>query len=123
MTIHEYEMVYVTRPELSEDIQKELHEKLAEIINKNGGELLIEEKWGRRKLAYIIQKHQYANYFLLDYVGAADLPEELERVIRLDERFIRFLTVKLEDDVDLEVCKQAAAARHQLRLEKINPSS
>ena len=123
MTIHEYEMVYVTRPDLGEDIQKELQEKLSNIITKKGGELLVEEKWGRRKLAYMIQKHQYANYVLLDYVGTADLPEELERSIRLDERYIRFLTVKLEDDVDVEVCRQAAAARHQLRLEKINPNT
>ena len=119
MITHEYETIYVTRPELGEDIHLELQGKIAGIIEKHSGELLVEEKWGRRKLAYPIQKHMYANYILLDYVGPADLPSDLERIFRLDERFIRFLTIRLEENANADSCRDAALARHQLRLEKI----
>jgi small subunit ribosomal protein S6 len=120
MILNEYETIYITRPDLSDDLQNAVHAKLTEIITNNGGELLVEEKWGRRKMAYSIQKHSYANYVLIDYVGPADLPVELERNINIDDRLIRHLTIRLGANVNVEVCKPEAEARHKSRQDKMN---
>ena len=120
MILNEYETIYLTRPDLSDDLLNAVHAKLTEIITSNGGELLVEEKWGRRKMAYAIQKHNYANYVLLDYVGPAELPLELERNINIDDRLIRHLTIRLGENVSVEACKPEAEARHKSRLERIN---
>jgi small subunit ribosomal protein S6 len=117
---NEYETIYLSKAELSDDIQNEVQEKIAAIITEKGGEILVNEKWGKRKMAYEIQKKRYANYVLLDYVGTAELPFDIERAMRLDDRFIRFLTVKLEDDVDMEAVKEAAQIRHKRRQDKMN---
>jgi small subunit ribosomal protein S6 len=82
----------------------------------------VEEKWGRRKMAYPIQKQQYANYVLLDYVGPAELPAELERIIRLDDRFIRFLTVRIDEDIVVDDIREAAQTRHKRRVERMSVS-
>jgi small subunit ribosomal protein S6 len=121
MTIkHEYETIYVSKAELSDDIQNELHGKITSLITSNGGEVLVEEKWGKRKMAYLIQKKKYANYVLLDYVGPADLTYALERSMRLDDRFIRFLTVRIDENIDVEAAREAAQVRHKRRLDKMN---
>ena len=118
--IHEYETVYVSRADLSDDIQTEVLNKLLTTINTKGGEVLVEEKWGRRKLAYQINKQSYANYVLLDYVGPAELPAELERIIRLDDRFMRFLTVRIDEDINVDDVREAAQARHKRRVERMS---
>jgi small subunit ribosomal protein S6 len=105
---------------LSDDIQNEVHDKIVSIITEKGGEVLVNEKWGKRKMAYEIQNKRYANYVLLDYIATAELPFDIERAMRLDDRFIRFLTVKLEDDVDVEAAKEAAQIRHKRRQDKMN---
>ncbi len=121
MTIkHEYETIYVSKAELSDDIQNELHGKITNLITENGGEILVEEKWGKRKMAYPINKKHYANYVLLDYVATADLIFKLERSMRLDDRFIRFLTVKIDEDVDVEGVREAATTRHKRRVAKMS---
>ena len=120
MLVHEYETIYISRPDLGEESQKEAHDKIVSYIGENGGEVLVEEKWGRRKLAYPIQKLTHANYVLLDYVGPADLPAKVERLIRLDDRFIRFLTVLLDENVEVDNVKEAAETRHKRRLDKLN---
>ena len=120
MLSQEYETIYVTKSDLGEDVHVELQNKLNAVIEKNGGEVFVEEKWGRRKMAYEINKSRYGNYVLLDYVGPAELPAQLERIIRLDDRYIRFLTILLDDNVDIQASREAALTRSKRRQEKIN---
>ena len=118
MIINEYETTYITRPELSEDVQVRLFEKLNEIIERYEGTLFTHDQWGRRKLAYQIKKHNHGFYVYLNYVGPADLPKELERIIRLDDQIIRFLTVKLDGNVELEAARENALARNKAWLDR-----
>ena len=120
MLKNEYETVYITKPDLGDDIQTELQNKLNAVIEKFDGELLVEEKWGRLKMAYEIKNNRHGNYILLDYVGPAELPSQLERVIRLDDRYIRFLTIQLDENVNLEDVREAAQTRHKRRLERMS---
>ena len=120
MLKHEYETVYITKPDLGEDVQTELQNKLNAVIEKFNGELLVEEKWGRLKMAYEINNSRHGHYILLDYVGPAELPSQLERVMRLDDRYIRFLTINLDENVNVDDVREAAQTRHKRRVERMS---
>lgn len=119
MIQNEYETIYVTRPELPEDETTRLADKLRGIIGNYEGAVLVWEDWGRRKMAYAVKKHAHGHYTYVNYVGPANLPKELERNIRIEDNMIRFLTVKLDDDVDAEECLGIAVERQRRRAEKL----
>ena len=117
---NEYETTFIMRPELGEDVYTRVVEKLLAIIERFEGELFVNDPWGRRQLAYPIQRHNYGYYVYFNYAGPADLPHELERIIRLDDSIIRFLTVKIDDAVDAEEARPEAVSRHQKWVERRN---
>ncbi len=119
MIFHEYETIYVTRPELPEAETKRLHDRFRAIIAENHGTILADEDWGRRKLAYPIKKHHSGHYTYINYVGPADLPREFERVLRLEDNLIRFLTVRLAEHVDPEERRAVAEERKARRAEAL----
>lgn len=75
---------------------KEAVQKFKGVITENGGELVHEENWGLRKLAYPIQKKTTGFYYLIEFKADGNLIDKLEIQFRRDERIIRFLTIKLE---------------------------
>jgi small subunit ribosomal protein S6 len=93
---NQYETVFIATPVLSENQMKEAVEKFKNIITGNGGEIINEENWGLRKLAYPIQKKSTGFYYLLEFKSAGTLVQTLETEYKRDERIIRFLTVKLD---------------------------
>lgn len=111
--INEYELTFILRPDLGEDVNNRIIEKLTGVIDRFEGQLFINDPWGMRKLAYPIKKHNSGYYVYFNYAGPAELPAELERLIRLDDNIIRFLTVRLEENIDVEEAQQGAAARHK----------
>ncbi len=94
--LNRYETVFITTPVLSEVQMKEAVDKFKDVITGNGGNILHEEYWGLKKLAYPIQKKSTGFYYLIEFEGAGGVIEQLELQFRRDERIIRFLTVKLE---------------------------
>lgn len=95
-----YETTYITRPDVSEDAQKTFLEKLKGIVAAHGGQILATEDWGKRRLAYPIQKESRGYYTYLLFTGNNSLVAELERNMRINETVLRFLSVKLADDFD-----------------------
>lgn len=75
---------------------KETVEKFQALITENGGEIVNEENWGLRKLAYPIQKKSTGFYQLVEFKAQPDFVEKLELNFRRDERVIRFLTFKMD---------------------------
>ncbi|WP_372751002.1 30S ribosomal protein S6 [Labilibaculum sp.] len=94
--LNHYETVFIVTPVLSEAQVKEAVEKFKALITDNGGEMVNEENWGLRKLAYPIQKKSTGFYQLLQFDAPGDLIEKLELNYRRDEKVIRFLTFKLD---------------------------
>ena len=94
--LNHYETVFIATPVLSEAQMKEAVVKFRGFITENGGEILHEENWGLRKLAYPIQKKTTGFYHLLEFKAAGELVDKLETQYRRDERIIRFLTVRLD---------------------------
>ena len=92
--MNRYETVFIATPVLSDVQAKELFGKFQGVITENGGQIISEEDWGLRKLAYPIQKKTTGFYFLVEFTGEGSLIGTLETQYRRDERIIRFLTFK-----------------------------
>ena len=92
-----YELVFVLKPTLSEEEIKTRVQAIRDLIQQNQGEIYNEENWGRRNLAYPINKLNSGYYFLINYkTGNSNLPAILEYNLRINEDVIRFLNMKLK---------------------------
>ena len=113
--LNQYETVFIATPVLSEVQMKEAVQKFKKVITDNKGELVHEENWGLKKLAYPIQKKSTGFYYLIEFKGEGDLIEKLEVQYRRDERIIRFLTFKM----DKYAVAYAEKKRKQKETEKV----
>jgi len=91
-----YETVFILTPVLSETQMKETVQKFKKLILDNSGEIVNEEDWGLRKLAYPIQKKSNGFYFLFQFRSEGAFINRLEIEFKRDERVIRFLTMKMD---------------------------
>ena len=89
----QYETTIVVDSFLKGDEIKDFVTKLQNFIKNNGGNVDSLEEWGKKRLAYEINRKQYANYIYILFTGPSTLPELLEREYRLEESVIRYLTV------------------------------
>lgn len=94
--IKQYETVFIATPVLSDAQMKEAVAKYTGFIKENGGEIVYEEDWGLRQLAYPIQKRTSGFYYLIEFKAEPSLIANLETQYRRDERIIRFLTFAMD---------------------------
>lgn len=94
--LNQYETVFIATPVLSEAQIKEAVGKFKDLIAKNEGEMIHEENWGLKKLAYPIQKKSTGFYHLFEFKAEPATIGKFETELRRDERVIRFMTVKLD---------------------------
>ena len=94
--LNQYETVFICTPVLSEPQVKEAVKKFKDIITNGGGEMINDEDWGMKKLAYPIQKKSTGFYHLFEFKASPSLIAKYETEFRRDERIIRFMTVKLD---------------------------
>lgn len=93
---NQYETVFILTPVLSEVQIQETVEKFKQVLIDNGAELINEEHWGLRKLAYPIQHKSTGYYQLFHFKASPELITALETAYKREERLLRFLTVKLD---------------------------
>ncbi|MBQ9892910.1 MAG: 30S ribosomal protein S6 [Bacteroidales bacterium] len=96
--MNQYETVFIATPVLSEAQMKEAVEKYTNLIKDNGGEVVYEEDWGLRQLAYPIQHKTSGFYYLIEFKADPQFVNTLEIQYRRDERVLRYLTVALDKD-------------------------
>ena len=96
--MQQYETLIVLTPLLSEEATKEAIAKFRGILTDNGAEIINEDNWGLKKLAYPIQKKSTGFYFLVEFEAEGSVVAEYELQMKRDERVIRFLTVKMDKD-------------------------
>ncbi|MBQ1631833.1 MAG: 30S ribosomal protein S6 [Clostridia bacterium] len=94
--MNQYEVLYVITPELDEEADKVVMDKFADIITANGGEIEKTEVWGKRRLAYPIDYKTEGYYVLVVFNANPELPRELERNMRNDERLMRYMVTRKE---------------------------
>lgn len=101
--MREYELIYIIQPDATPEREKEIHSRIDDGIARAGGTFLLRDDWGKRKLAYEIRKFQKGHYVLVGFLGEGAIVDQLERGLRLDPDVLRFLTVKVQDEVrDIE---------------------
>jgi small subunit ribosomal protein S6 len=113
--LHEYELVLIIRPDLDDADTNEAIARTRGHIEEQEGQLIEEDDWGKRKLAYPIMKHQKGHYVL--FAAALDPAHiiEISRRLRFDESVIRFNFVKIAEAVDVEIRRAEAAEKRKAR--------
>ncbi|MFO8068031.1 MAG: 30S ribosomal protein S6 [Bacteroidales bacterium] len=94
--LNHYETVFIMTPVLSDEQMKEAVSKFQTYLKEKGAEIVFEEHWGLRKLAYPIQKKSTGFYHLINFKAEGQLIAEYEVELKRDERIMRFLTVSLD---------------------------
>jgi small subunit ribosomal protein S6 len=94
--MNQYETVFILTPVLSDVQAKEAVEKFKGILVAEGAEIINEENWGMKKLAYPIQKKSTGFYQLVEFKAEPTTIDKLEIAFRRDERVLRFITVKMD---------------------------
>ena len=94
--MNQYETVFILTPVLSDEQMKEAVKKYEDQLTSRGAEIVHEENWGMRKLAYPIQKKSTGFYQLIEYKAEGNVIADVETELKRDERILRFLTVKLD---------------------------
>jgi small subunit ribosomal protein S6 len=107
-----YETTFITRSELSDEALKAIQDRLVQVVGEYKGTVVMNEDWGKRKLAYPIQKETRGHYTYLVYTGTGDIVHEMERNLRLHEHVLRFLTVNLEKEFDADIFAKRRAELH-----------
>lgn len=115
--LNQYETVFILTPVLSDEQMKEAVKKYQEYLKSKGAEIVHEENWGMRKLAYPIQKKSTGFYHLIEYRAEGNLIAEMELAMKRDERLLRFLTVKLDKHAVAYNEKKRARAKEETKKE------
>lgn len=95
-----YETTYILRPNIGEEQFTEIIDRTNALITNDGGTIISVDLWGMKKLAYEIKKEVQGYYVYVNYAAPGHTIEELERIFRIDDRLLRFLTIKLNESMD-----------------------
>jgi small subunit ribosomal protein S6 len=117
MSARQYELVYIVAPDATEQEVADLHAQVEGIITRLKGTLDKTEQWGRRKLAYEIGPHKEGIYVLEQFSGGADVVKELDRRLKVVDRVIRHLVVRIDEELAVagrqKAARQAESARRR----------
>ena len=107
-----YEELFIVRPEATEEEVDPLIDQLKNVITHAGGSLEKTEKWGTRKLAYRVMKHNEGQYILLQFNANPETVREVERRLRVSDLVFKFLTVRIDEKLKrIEKRKKAREKR------------
>lgn len=94
--MRDYELLYIIKPEVAEDAIDTVIEKFNDVLTKEGATIAKTDKWGKRKLAYEIdKKYREGFYVLVTFNGPSAAVDECERLMKIDDRILRQLTTKV----------------------------
>jgi small subunit ribosomal protein S6 len=97
--MRKYEVVFVVRPDIPEEEVDKLNAQMEGIVTAAGGRVEKVEKMGRRRLAYRVQRHREGFYVLFAVEGTGDTVKEFERRLKVTDTVIKFLTVRIDEDL------------------------
>ena len=108
-----YETIIIIDPDLSDELRTDLCERLKDQIEQYQGFLVELDDWGNRKIAYNIAKKSRGHYIRFDYCGDAELVDELERQFKINDAYLKFMTVLLDNQADPDAIKADIEAKAQ----------
>jgi small subunit ribosomal protein S6 len=117
--VRQYELIYITPPESTEEALAELHQQVVAVVERFGGAIERTENWGRRRLAYEIGHHREGVYVLEVINGPGALTAELDRRLRVFDNVIRHLVVRVDEELAVaersRVRRKAATVARRVR--------
>jgi small subunit ribosomal protein S6 len=105
-----YETFVIIDPDVSAERREEFLTRVSELISQMDGVLVLTDEWGDRKLAYEVKKKARGYYVRFDYCGSGTLVNEIERFFRIDDRALKYMTVLLDKQVDLQKIEDEKAS-------------
>lgn len=93
-TMNQYELALVVNAKIDDETRLSTLETVKDIITKHGGNITNVDDWGKKRLAYEIQKMKEGFYFFIQFDADTDIPNEIEQRLRIMENVIRFLCIK-----------------------------
>lgn len=97
-----YELMFILRPDLNEEQVNQQRKKYYDFLKEHGADQVAINVWGKRRLAYPIQRFQDGIYILTNFTGDGSQVAPIERDMRLSDEVIRYLTLKLKNDLEIE---------------------
>jgi small subunit ribosomal protein S6 len=94
--VKEYELTVLIHPDLEVDLETPLN-KVRDIIKSAGGTITKEDNWGKKKLAYRINKEDFAVYVYFDVTLPADAPLKISNTLNITDEVLRYLLVKVDE--------------------------
>jgi small subunit ribosomal protein S6 len=121
MMLREYELTVIAKGDLPDNELGNVLAKYEKYMTKDGGQILKKDNWGARKLAFPINKQYRGHYTCYDFVGAPANLSEIERLMRIDDNILRYLSVAIGSNVDVEarkveLVKEAAKAKEEAEM-------
>jgi small subunit ribosomal protein S6 len=108
--MRQYETGFLISPNLTEEETDSLILQMTEVVSQKKGKMLKEDRWGKRRLAYPIDRFEEAFYVFFHYEGEHDVPSELERRFKQTDTVLRYLTVKKEPKENIRKSKKSVKA-------------
>jgi small subunit ribosomal protein S6 len=105
-----YETIAILRPNAGEEEINKVIETTTQIINDEQGTIIELNKWGMKKLAYLIKKESLGYYVFFDYAATPDAVTEIERKYRIDDVVLKYMTIKTAAAITEEGVQEAIAA-------------
>ena len=95
-----YETIYIADPNLSDEDYQGVLEKFSTVVETHKGVMIKTQEWGKQRMAYTVKKFDKGFYVLIEFCAGAGVTAELERSLKLDDKIVKYQTVKLADKVD-----------------------
>src|SRR6059058_5028988 len=99
--LREYETIFLVRPDLAEDLVDKIVDRMRGIVHRDGGKVIKVENWGKKKTAYEVKKNLRAIFIRFLYLGDVKAVAEFERNLRMTDDVLKYQSVKIADDVDV----------------------
>ena len=122
MSDRTYEILFIADPNLGEPEVDALTTVVQGYAEKEGGRIAKVEKWGKKRLAYIVNKHREGSYVLLTVEGKAALVKEVERRIRVTDGVIKFITVRVDEELRKAEGRKARRAAEEAKRRAKGPA-
>lgn len=116
----EYETIFILRPNTTRESSESISTRLAEVVARDGGKLTRVESWGRRRLAYPVEKQKRGVYVYMRFLGRGGLVSEVERNLRLLDDVLKYQTVKIRDEVARDTVQ---VAPEDVKFEYVEPAT
>ena len=101
-----YETLIIANPDISYEELQEFIDKIKNVISRTKGESLKIDKWGKRKLVYKINGLSKGFFFIVYFLGTQEVLQEIDRLLRFNERILRYQTVKIDKKLDIETLRE-----------------